>query len=372
MQHPQPGWLAARTVHLGGGCRAFNGFDPSVEFIPRTLDGKVMRFQSRQYGGLYSELASMEVAPIGFEFLSHSLEAKELVPTNWRTYQPWSRKQVWPCNDEIDRWAQIAHAAGEVNDATLWDTARRIGHQLRVCAWRLFQLSEAYKAQLHARTAERDFLPGTRFEDGFTWLGYLAVQVFLVDACVLRDYLAEFFAIYACPAENRTREHITSMSGVRRFILNRSSSTDSLFVDLSAATAKAGWLYVLGAYRDLAVHCVPLARAESSLWALATELPVKGARPLASVSLPLPTDPSGIASARASSMRAERLTQDLRLLTGATRGDVPSTDALIYCYATLDQLTRLVSRLAERSPVEPKIPHLTDEDIIGEIKIRRV
>jgi hypothetical protein len=283
MQSQQSGWLAARTVHLVGGCRAFNGFDPAVEFFPRTLDGKVMRYQSRQYGRLYAELASMEIAPIGFEFLTNSLEAKELVPTNWRAYYPRGGKEIWPCNDEMDRWSHISYAAGQVDDAVLWDIARRISHQLRVCAWRLYQLSEAYRVQLRARTAESDFKPGVRFEDGFTWLGYLAVQVFLVDACVLRDYFAEFFATYACPDSAKSHGHISSMAGLRRAVLSKASCADRLFNDLNSATSKGGWLYVLGAYRDLAVHCVPLARAESKLWALATEFPIKGAKSLAAI-----------------------------------------------------------------------------------------
>lgn len=370
ISHPQ--WLAARTVHLIGGCRAFNGFDPVVEFFPKTLDGLTMRFQCRQYGSLYSELASMDVAPIGFEFLSHSMEAKGLVPTNWRTYHPWTRSNIWPCHDEMDKWAQIAYAASEAKEAVLWDLARRIGHQLRVCAWRLYQLSEAYRSQLFARTPENDFKPGIRFEDGFTWLGYLAVQVFLVDACVLRDYLAEFFCYYVCPPADRPQKHIASMSGLKKEVLNKVACNDPLFETLAAATSAGGWLFVLGAYRDLCVHCVPLARAESKLWAVSIEYPIKGAKSLLGVSLPLPSAPSEIAAARTSAGRSERLAQELRLLTSATRGEVASTDALLYCYQALDQLTRLTFDLSTRSPVAPRIPLLSEKDFLGPVTVRRV
>ena len=370
VSHPE--WLAARTVHLIGGCRAFNGFDPTVEFFPKTLDGLTTRFQSRQYGSLCSELAAMDVAPLGFEFLSHSMEAKGLVPTNWRTYHPWTKANIWPCHDQMDTWAQIAYAASEANDAVLWDLARRIGHQLRVCAWRLYQLSEAYRSQLAARTAERDLKPGIRFEDGFTWLGYLAVQVFLVDACVLRDYLAEFFFYYVCPAAERPKKHVASMSGLKKTVLSKVASSDPLFGALNAATSAEGWLFVLGAYRDLSVHCVPLARAESKLWAVSTEFPIRGAKSLLGVSLPLPSDPSEIAAARTSASRNVRLAQELLLLTSATRGEVASTDALVYCYQALDQLTQLTSNLSERSPVAPRIPQLSEKDFLGPITVRRV
>ena len=241
--HPE--WLAARTVHLVGGCRAFNGFDPIVEFFPRTLDGQMLRIQSKHYGSLYADLKSLDVAPIGFEFLTNSLEAKGLVPKNWRTFHPWGGKNVWPCNDQMDAWAQIAYAASEESNAVLWDLARRISHQLRVCAWRLYQLSDAYHAQLRTRTTEHDFKPGQRFEDGFTWLGYLAVQAFLVDACVLRDYLAEFFAYYVCTVSERPQIHISSMAGLVKHVLKKDLSSDPIFSDLRIATSAGGWLYVL-------------------------------------------------------------------------------------------------------------------------------
>lgn len=364
-------WLAARTAHLVGGCRAFNGLEPTVHFFPTAHAGRQLTFQSRQYGALYAELSARDVAPIGFEFLTNSMEAKGLVPTNWRTYHPWGGKNIWPGNDQMDIWAQIGYAASQASNANLWDLARRISHQLRVCAWRLYQLSDAYHAQLKARTVQDDFKPGLRFEDGFTWLGYLAVQAFLVDACVLRDYLAEFFVEYICPASQRPTMHISSMSGAKKHVLDKVSSTDPVFAELVTATSKGGWLFQLGAYRDLSVHCVPLARAESTLWAVSTEVQIKGAMPLPGISLPLPSNPSGIAAARTSSRRAERLAQELQLMTSATRGEVSSTDALVYCYSALDELTRLTSRLRRYSPLEPRIPHLTDKDIVGEIKVHR-
>lgn len=372
MSETHPKWLSARTVHLAGGCRAVNDLAPTVKLYPSTPDGQIVQFQSREYGALYSEIEALNLTLIGTEFLSNSLEAKELVPPNWRTFHRWSPHQVWPCNDEVDKWAQIAHAAVEISNAVLWDLARRISHQLRVCEWRLYQLSEAYRSQLHTATTDRDFKPGTRFTDGFTWLGYLAVQVFLVDACILRDYLAEFYAQFACPAPLNLRTEITTMSGLKKKILNKLTVEHELTVGLQSATSRGGWLHVLGAYRDLIVHCVPLARAESQLLALATELPIRRAKSLASISLPLPSDPSGIAAARAPIKRTDRLAEELRLLTNATHGEAPSKDALVYCYENLDSLTRLVTHLAEHSPVSPKILQLTEKDIIGTIEMRRV
>lgn len=361
-----------RTAHLPGGFRAFNGLEPTVHLYPPGLDGRQVSFKTREFGALYADLAANDLLPIGFEFMSNSLEAKGLVPKNWRTYHPWGKGNIWPCDDQSDLWSQIGYAASKEGNAELWDVARRLSHQLRVCAWRLYQLSDAYHSQLEVRIAGKDLKPGLRFEDGFTWLGYLAIQSFLVDACILRDYLAEFFVAYVCPAEHRPADHIATMAGAKKHVLNKVASADPLFAELSTATAKGGWLFILGAYRDLCVHCVPLARSDSKLYAIGTPFNVRGVESLTGISLPLPQDPSSIASARASPKRAERLAEELKLLTSATRGEVSTMDALIYCYSALDQLTRLSTKLQPHSPTAPQIPVITAADVIGEIKIRHV
>jgi len=329
------------------------------------------RFLARTYGTLYRDLQARDLLPIGFEFLSNSLEAKGLVPTNWRSYHPWGPKNIWPCEIQIEEWAQVGWVASQEGMAELWDLARRISHQLRVCAWRMYQLSETYHAQLKARTAERNISTGLRFDDGFTWLGYLAAQAYLVDACILRDYLAEFFVAFVCP-ELAPKVRITTMAGAKKHILDKTKSSDPLFAELASATSKGGWLFQLGAYRDLCVHCVPLARAESRLFAVGTAIPIKGAAPLIGVSLPLPADPSAIAAERASPRRGARLAEELKLMTSATRGEVSTADALLYCYSALDRLTHLATKLRAYSPKEPKIPRLTDEDVIGVITVRRI
>ncbi|GAA0740433.1 hypothetical protein LRH25_24610 [Ideonella azotifigens] len=365
-------WLAARTGHLLGGLRAFNGFEPTVHVYPAVPGQQELKFLSRAYGTLYQDLKARDLLPIGFEFLTNSLEVKGLVPTNWRSYHPWGPKNIWPCEVQIEDWSQIGWVASKEGKAELWDLARRISHQLRVCAWRMYQLSDAYYAQLKARTAEQDISAGLRFEDGFTWLGYLAAQAYLVDACILRDYLAEFFVAFVCPAPDRPKVHIATMAGAKKHVLDKVKSSSPLFAELTSATSKGGWLFELGAYRDLCVHCVPLARSESRLFAVGIAVPIRGAAPLLGVSLPLPADPSAIAAERASPKRGDRLAEELKLMTSANRGEVSSADALLYCYSALDRLTQLATKLRQYSPVEPQMPTITDADLTGGIKVRYV
>ena len=149
----------------------------------------------------------------------------------------------------------------------LWDTASRIGHQLRVCDWRLREISEAYSNQLLARLKQKDFKIGTRFEDGFTWLTYLSLQSFLVDACILRDYLSEFAAEYIYkPLIDLKNQRITAMAALKKKVLNKISDPDTLTKELEMAAGENGWLTLLGNYRDLVVHSAPLAQAKVKLF----------------------------------------------------------------------------------------------------------
>ena len=372
MRTPHHDWLAARTVHLTGGCRAYNSFDPILEFEPNVPSKPKAQITLRGYNTLFADLKNSGLVPIGCDFISNSLEARSLVPPNWRTFHAWP-DTIWPCQEEIDRWAQIGYAASNSKDVKLWDLARRVSHQLRVCAWRLRQVSESYREQLYAATGSGEFRIGVRFQDGFTWLAYLAIQAFLVDACILRDYLAEFYAAYACPDPDLVKGgQITRMSILKKKVLDKVTQSTDATRELKTATAEGGWLYKLGAYRNLVVHCVPLARADASLLALTTELTIAGVGAIPAISLPIPENPSAIAKSRAASTYLTVLEDQFLFFVRANRGATPSMDGLVYAYSCLDRLTKLIRVLASYSPVAPEVPHITDADVIGEIKVTKV
>ncbi len=369
MSTRHPGWLAARVVHLAGGCRAHNNFDPLLVCEPALASGHKVQMNLRAYNSLYTELSTAGLSSIGFDFATDSTKARGLELADWRPFHHWSTS-IWPCQDEIDRWSQIGYAGSKAKDPRLWDIARRVSYQLRVCAWRLRQISESYREQLHARTATGKFKVGTRFEDDHTWLCYLAIQAFLVDACVLRDYLAEWYSMYACPEPDLVSGvRITSLSGLKKQALDKLSSTNGITEELKSAAKKGGWLHLLGAYRDLVVHCVPLARSDASLMAFSSELVICGAGSLPAVSLPLPENPSAISKSRASGEHFATLEDELSLFVASNRGSSPSTDGFTYAHGCLENLTKLVWGLGQHAPLKPEIPHFTEDDVSGEIKI---
>lgn len=372
MPSPNNNWKAVRIIHLPGGCRAINGLGPNVEFEPLALNGKTAGFSSRSYGATFSELETLNLRIIGTDFYSHRLEAKGITPPDWRAYNRFPTT-VWPSEDEARCWSQIGHAAFMKENGHLWDVASRMSHQLRVCSWRLRQISNSYGDQLNARVKTNEFEVGCRFVDGYTWLAYLSIQAFLVDACVLRDYMAEYYALFLCPDKQLLgNSSITSMGGLKKKVLDKLKSEDGITKELREATDEGGWLHELGAYRDLVVHSAPLAQAQGRMFAVTDELHLGTTGALPAIRLPIPADPVGIAKARATGEHFEDFTRQFDLFVQASQGETPSSDGLIYAHNALGLLSTLARQLGELSPIPPEMPHFDQSNIIGEVTIKHV
>jgi len=136
-------WPAARIIHLSGGSRAINDHDPLVRFIPNTIND----IQVNTYGAIYGALESIGFRIIGVDFYSHVYEVEGTLPPNWRSHYR-SSNTSWPTEETVQVWRNIGHAGFKRKDGLLWDTASRIGRQLRVCDRRLRDISESYSTQL--------------------------------------------------------------------------------------------------------------------------------------------------------------------------------------------------------------------------------
>lgn len=219
MEHQDESWPASRIIHLLGGGRAINIDGPTVRIEPNTVQDKITQFSTRGYGAIYSDLKSIGFSVVGVDFYSHVSEVKGETPPNWRVFNR-TNETSWASEETARTWKGIAHAAFKKQNGHIWDLASRIGHQLRVCSWRIRQLSEAYHQQLMAKLQKGEFNEGRRFEDGYTWLAYLAVQSVLVDACILRDYLAEFAANFVIGRRyDIDAKHVSSVGGLIKKVL---------------------------------------------------------------------------------------------------------------------------------------------------------
>jgi hypothetical protein len=322
----------------------------------------------RSYGAVYAALQSLGFRVVGADFYSHVLELDGRTPPGWRSYCR-TPKTSWPTEETAQEWRNIANAGFKRKDGLLWDTASRIGHQLRVCDRRLRDVSEAYYNQLQAKVRVGDFKVGARFEDGFTWLVYLALQSFLVDACILRDYLAEFAAEYIYKRVLGVKDlKVTGMAGLKKKVLDKLSDPDAFASTIKTAVGDGGWLNILGNYRDLIIHSAPLAQARAKLFARCEELKVPEGVLMPMLRCPIPDSPGAILSARSTRDHFADFEEQFDAFAKAGAGGTPTIDGMDYASEVLGRLSILAKEIGERSPVAGEMIVFDKSNIIGDVR----
>lgn len=370
-------WPAGRVVHLVGGCKAINEPGPCVKLIPRATNTNLLQFQLPGYGALYSELdfkfATIEFPIIGVDFYSHAIALDGLTPEDWRPFHK-TGESAWYCEDVIQTWAGISHHAHEKKNGRLWDLTSRIKHQLRVCSWRLRQISIAYEEQLFASLKRSDFEEGKLFEDGFTWLAYLSIQAFLIDACVLRDYLAEFAYYFIFQPKYNLTKTVATMARLKSEVLDKDKieAPETIIDYLRKASGDQGWIKRLGDYRNLIIHSAPLARAEKHLFAAFRSLKFNGSENIPAISCPTPEYPAEIRSARKQSDYFSNFENQIKVYWEAARGEIQSIDGLEYAHWVTGGLSEISDLLAGESPLPPKRMVFDETNIIGPVTVRQI
>jgi hypothetical protein len=336
-----------------------------VRIEPPLLCGKTFEFEGIALGQVVRRCNELGLQVFGVSSFAHKLELEGIVPAEWRSvhYQP---RKAWICHDAKTIWSQIAYAAGKAKSGKLWDCAARISYQVETSIRRLQLLSDGYSTQLSTLLARRQFPDGSRIDDLWTQSVFLSIQSFLTDACVLRDYLAEFAAAFVYRLGESPR--ITSHAGLLKH-LKRASSDDVLTKKLLEASAANGWLNELGSYRDLVVHSAPLALAQGRLWVWCKAIELAEGKRLPIVRFPLPAQPAAIMAAR-SKADYENFQMLIEQFAGSADVDPSMRDALRYAHTVMGDLAELALDLASHSPVAPQMPVLTDEDLAGPIQWR--
>ena len=230
-------------------------------------------------------------------------------------------------------------------------------------------MSCAYQDQLNARTVKGDFKPAVKFEDGYTKKIYLNFHSFLFDSCILRDYLAEFIYNYSENGHRRTDGlEITTAAGLIK-VLNKISAPNIIEQEFISITNEAGWLFKLGAYRDLVMHAAPIAIAYGKLFAICDTVDLLQDKKLPVIRCPLPEDPSLIAKIRANRSEYSQYLDKFEDFVKASKGEISKFDCLQYAHEVIAKLTCLSLKVLSLSPVSPQEIHFTKADIIGDIKI---
>ena len=198
----------------------------------------------------------------------------------------------------------------------------------------------------------------------------MAVQSYLVDACILRDYLSEFAAIFVFGRRyDIDSERISTVGGLIKKVLSRIDGDDPLAEGFKNATGEGGWLKVLGEYRDLVVHSAPLAHAEMKLHAVIDILQIDAEGAILLIRIPLPIDPQAISANRASRGHFSDFEEQFEKFAKAVSEGVSTIDAMTYIMEVHGELASLATKLSTESPIAYQDIVLTESDIIGSIKV---
>lgn len=361
-------WPASRILHLFGGCRAINNLGPVVELYPAPLEGKKLRLQLPNYPSIYSILEKSGLSILGVDFFSNAWELKGLIPPNWRTYHR-RKPSSWSGFNAKNVWSNIGTAAFNRKDGTLWDLASRISYQILVCNLRLREVSESYNKQLCKCIERNSFKLGDMFMDGYTIPVYMSLHTFLIDACILRDSLAEFAAQYIFTSQCSKLPKITNMGSLKKYFLKKvDTSTDPLIKQLNIDTDEGGWIHKLGSYRDLVTHSAPLILARQKLFVLCSSIDIGGDKKLPAIFCPIPEKPSEIRASRAKGDHFNNFSDQFSPFIG--NGSLKQ-DGLQYIHGVLENILILSQVFATFTPYKPEIMHFKGEEILNFEEIKQ-
>ncbi|WP_162998312.1 hypothetical protein [Pseudomonas aeruginosa] len=358
--------FSLREVHLIGGIRAYNHGNNKVEIHPATTNAKNAIIKINKYENLYSDLEKFGLPVVGCDFFTTRDEADGIHPPQWRTNC--QARNRWLATEQGFSWSFIANSAFKDKNALVCDIALRISHQIKTCEWRIRQLSECYLDQLSSRIKSVDsFTDCARFKNGYTSFCYLALQSFLIDGCILRDYLSEFYWVCAQNKESAENEKITTLSGLLKF-WKKSPPNTPAGLELKNASKKGQWLYEMGAYRDLIVHTAPLASAGKTLLAVNRLIYVnKGREALPAIKLPIPNSPSQLTCERTKGKYFQDTNLDFARFKNFIEDTDSCRDSLEYACFCMNKLSELSLSIASISPLGPQIPIITP--IPGTLKV---
>jgi hypothetical protein len=354
---PSREWLSTRILHSTGGIRVINDCNNIAQVSPYK-DNNVIEYKIENYNSLYTETSKIGLPILGVDFYSNSYEYDSISSPPWRLNISYNNKR-WFIWESFQKWAKLANAGFKNKDGLFLDLSKRIKHQLRVCEWRIREISECYNKTLYSIIKSNDYKYDDRFQNYFTEIAYLSIQSFLVDACVLRDYIAEFVSIYYY---NKKGLKITTMGELYKQILKKIEEKDELTQHLHDITDENGWLKNLGTYRNVIIHKAPLAIVDNSLFSICKKFILKNIGDVPSVICPIPTNIEEI-----DKKRNNRYFEDFDEITKVSilgRDDNNYIDGLDYCFKTFKSLALLLDTISTKAPYKPEPIVINSSEII--------
>lgn len=348
-----PPALAYRVWFAGGQVAFYRADTGQLDHTHGLSNPVFASLQPLQLDKLFSCLSSCGVPILGitsFQFSDELTGRRVPLFMAWQDAEYW-----WGAKQAHNLWHMVSYGSRVVGEGRLADLADRIACAIDEGQTHLQSLCRAYATQLGAQDADTWALSSRSFSDSHSQAIYAAIHSFFWQLAVLRDLLAEFTAeyVFGCHA-------VATYRGLLNELKSDSTRDPELAATLLAAGDVGGWVATFTSYRNLFTHAASLQSAQGIHHAH-QDTRILYARSVPQLYYPLPRDPALLIRQRS----ADSLAHKSAVPFGPAR---PSRshepDALEYLATTFDSLVRLAIALAHRSPVEPQMPAITDEDII--------
>lgn len=359
-----------REVHLLGGVYAVNSPEnkEKVLIFPNTLDKKAAVLSLKSFGQLYVDLNRFGLKTIATEFLYDAIHFDGSSLPEFRFYHDFKSNQ-WAHDHAIQAWGQISISSYRSQNGHLFDLSKRIQHMTNSLNNSFFELSISYRNQLNARVVKNDLKIGQKFEDAFSHLIYDKFQIFLFNACILRDYLSEFVFHYVISNEIKTEKHMTTTSRIyNKYYKDRDVETEfeKYFKEICSPI---GWLHKLGAYRNLVMHACPLSMPNKRAWIRLGTINLSDEKKLPRIIAPIPKNPDLISIERNKFEFFSDFTGLIDQYFDRSNDESESIDLLEYSIDVMENFSKLLCETIPLSPLEGQMMVFGRHNIIGEIKI---
>lgn len=367
-EHDKEWPAVGRIAWLKGGLVAINEPGKTVK-IEAGIGGPILfSYQLNNFGSIFSTLVAQGFSVIGATYITDVEESQGIRVPEFRAY--FAKQSKWRAFEIHQQWRQVAHAASQQDKMALMDIASRIATELSYCETRLQGLSEAYAIQLGSKGRQGALNHEGGFQDSHSQRVYMAIHAMFWEIAVLRDYFAEFAAQFVFGIEKVTK-FAKLVPALARSGIDRDELAQMLLA--AGCDTPPGWLTIFSKYRNLFTHSAPMEKVANVAFAQLTQVSLPDGRKIPDIYYPLPRDVVEIASRRAAGEHYKSFEEFVGDSINRNRNLHRETalDALSYLHAVFEQMVVIAEMLILRSPLEPEMIHLTEKDIVGEVKVYR-
>lgn len=347
-----------RVVHLLGGLRAIDVRSEQV-VVQIAPNLPVLAIKTPEYAHLYAVLSRLSLTPIGVEF-PNGLTMEGRMPPDWQAFFPGMGFRLM---DERNAWSNIRHSASRDGEHAIRLVASKCVTYLDLLNIRLLQLSAAYSRTLRAQMFDGG-KPHGFFSNGYMREIDAAVHAFLSDAGSFRDLVAEIVWRFVLKEPGQ----VTTLA---TFLKKAKGSSLPLVRQILEAGKDGSWLHSFSELRNNIVHVAPVGRSQTFHYCELREIAVGADSKVPRLHYAVlgkdgriwqdsgeDTDFNNEAAIKAALEQYRAYFAD-------------SIDGLSFASQTIERMMALLTQVRAATGFKGKMMTITDDDIIGDIKVTR-